>query len=176
MTWPNFISLGRLFSTPLIVWLLVSHAYSWAFIVVFFAGLSDILDGLLARIMKERSKIGTYLDPLADKILLVALFITLGVQGHLPLWLVILVVSRDALIIGGMLLLLLFDKDLEVKPLLISKINTFLQILIVTALMGQLALSVMLPAFNEILFMLAALMTLLSGFAYIRVWVKAFND
>ncbi len=155
---------------------MVSQEYRWAFFLTFLAGISDILDGLLARLMRERSKIGTYLDPLADKVLLMALFTTLGVQGHLPLWLVILVVSRDALIIGGMLLLHLFDKDLEVKPLMISKINTFLQILIVTLLMGQLSLTIMLPIINIILFLGTALMTLLSGLAYIRVWVKTISD
>ena len=104
MSPPNVISLGRLLSVPLTVWVILQGYFVVAFGIFVAAGVSDAVDGFLAKRFGMETELGRYLDPLADKALLVAVFITLGQMGYLPVWLVILVVSRDVLIIGGVLL------------------------------------------------------------------------
>ena len=101
---PNLISVLRLLLVPLTVWLIISEAYGWAFVTFMVAGISDGIDGYLARRFDWRTRLGAYLDPLADKTLLVSVFVTLGLLKLIPAWLVITVVSRDALIIGAVLL------------------------------------------------------------------------
>ncbi len=136
MTLPNMISLARLLSVPFNIWLIMIDHWRLALIVFCLAGLSDAVDGFLAKKFNMQSRLGRYLDPIADKVLLVSMFIVLGVQGDLPLWLVILVVSRDMLLGGGLLLLYLFDQPYEPKPLFSSKINTGTQIILVAAVIA----------------------------------------
>ena len=125
---PNLISVLRLLLVPLTVWLIISEAYGWAFISFVAAGLSDGIDGYLARRFDWRTRLGAYLDPLADKALLVSVFVTLGFLKLIPAWLAIMVVSRDALIIGAVLLSRLMDHPVHVRPLMVSKVNTVVQI------------------------------------------------
>ncbi|MFP6696892.1 MAG: CDP-alcohol phosphatidyltransferase family protein [Alphaproteobacteria bacterium] len=124
MTLPNMISLARLLSAPFNVWLILIDQWCLALVVFCLAGLSDAVDGLLAKRFGMQSRLGRYLDPIADKVLLISIFIALGVQQFLPLWLVILVVSRDILIAGGLGLLFLFDQSFEPKPLLKKTLQT----------------------------------------------------
>ncbi|MDP7602480.1 MAG: CDP-alcohol phosphatidyltransferase family protein, partial [Alphaproteobacteria bacterium] len=124
MSPPNVISLGRLLSVPLTVWVILQGYFVVAFGIFVAAGVSDAVDGFLAKRFGMETELGRYLDPLADKALLVAVFITLGQMGYLPVWLVILVVSRDVLIIGGVLLTYIFFDGMRPRPVLISKINT----------------------------------------------------
>ena len=107
MTLPNIISLARLLSAPFNVWLILIDQWHLALVVFCLAGLSDAVDGLLAKQFGMQSRLGRYLDPIADKVLLISIFFALGAQQLLPLWLVILVVSRDILIAGGLGLLYL---------------------------------------------------------------------
>lgn len=172
MTWPNFISLGRLFTTPVLIWLLLSGRTVAAFYVFILAGLSDILDGILARALKDHSIIGSYLDPIADKCLLTGAFIALGVKGLIPIWLIIFVTFRDAMIVGGAILLILLGKKLRVQPLLISKLNTLLQILLVVYVMGEKVWSFNFSYMLESLTSLTALTTFISGAGYVVLWVK----
>jgi cardiolipin synthase len=146
-----------------------------AFWVFLLAGLSDILDGLLARLLKDQTTIGRFLDPLADKVLLVAIFLTLGVKGYIPAWLVILVVSRDVMILGGTMLLFVFDKPMTVKPIFISKVNTFFQIFLVTSVLCQTAFDFVYPVLNN-LFLLTAATTVVSGVAYVIRWIRELNE
>lgn len=175
MNLPNFISLGRLFLTPLLIWLIMIGKLNTAFWVFLIAGLSDILDGLLARLLKDQTIIGRYLDPIADKVLLVALFLTLGVKGLIPAWLVIIVVFRDVMILGGTLLLFVFSKSVRIKPILISKINTFVQIFLITCVLWQTAFALVYPLLNN-LFLLTAATTIISGAAYVIRWVRELNE
>ena len=101
MNIPNSLTLGRLVLVPLIVWLIITHQIQAAFLVFLLAGLSDAADGYLAKRYGWDSELGAYLDPIADKALLVSIYVTLGLAGHLPVWLVIAVVSRDILIVGA---------------------------------------------------------------------------
>ena len=101
---PNFITLGRIMSVPMIFWLLLSGQNTGRVLVFVCAGISDAVDGYLAKRFDWRTELGSYLDPLADKLLIVSIFIALGVRNELPLWLVIAVVSRDILIVAAVLL------------------------------------------------------------------------
>ena len=172
MTIPNLISLFRLFLVPVIVWALVDEYYTYALLGFFIAGVSDLLDGFLARKMQCQTTLGRYLDPIADKVLLVAVFVTLGLHGVFPSWLVILVVFRDFVILGGALLAVVFQSSLEIKPLFISKANTLMQLLLVVIILAEFAYGTIYPTLNDILFILTAITTLLSGGSYVKKWLE----
>ena len=104
MNIPNSLTLGRIVLVPLVVWLIITHEMQAAFLLFLLAGLSDAADGYLAKRYGWNSELGAYLDPIADKALLVSIYVTLGFAGHLPVWLVIAVVSRDILIVGAVVL------------------------------------------------------------------------
>jgi cardiolipin synthase (CMP-forming) len=172
MNIPNAITIARILLVPLTVWLLISSAYDAAFLVFLAAGVSDGVDGYIARHMKTQSDLGAYLDPLADKALLVSSFATLGIIKAIPAWLVLLVITRDVLIVGGVLLAWLVDRPLEIKPSLLSKLNTVVQISYVGIVLGVLALSwqasepLLLAAFA------VAATTALSGAQYLYAWFQ----
>ncbi|WP_426956469.1 CDP-alcohol phosphatidyltransferase family protein [Muricoccus radiodurans] len=127
-TVPNIITLGRLCAVPAAVWLIIQHRLDLAFWVFVGAGVSDAVDGWWARVRNARSFLGAVLDPVADKALLVSVYVALAVVGVLPDWLAILVVFRDVLIVGGLMVLALLGTRPAIRPLLVSKLNTFLQI------------------------------------------------
>jgi len=167
---PNLVTLARLLAVPLAVWLMVTLRYEAAFWLFISAGVSDALDGFLARRLGARSELGAYLDPLADKCLLVGAYVTLGFQGQIESWLVILVVFRDLLIIGGALLYHTLTHALTMQPLMVSKLNTLLQILLIGLLLARLGLGISAGDLEQILVYSVALSTLLSGAAYITIW------
>lgn len=168
---PNMISLGRLFLAPIFVWLIATEQYKETFYLCLIAGVSDILDGMLARILGDQTKLGKYLDPIADKVLLVTLYITMGVYHLVPLWLVILVVFRDFLIIGGALMVLIFDVKFNIRPIMISKFNTLLQLVLVLAVFSH-AMGYDIDIYLNYLYLLTALTTFISGAAYVWIWNK----
>jgi cardiolipin synthase len=172
---PNLITLARLLSVPLIVSLILSHQLMVAFIFFTIAGLSDALDGFLARIFKSRTTLGAYLDPIADKALLVGVFAALGHTGLAEIWVVILVIFRDVLIVGGIILLFLFKNTVEMKPLMISKINTVVQLVYALFILAQGDSLFNTPYLSIWLGYLVAFTTVISGFIYIRLALKYFN-
>jgi cardiolipin synthase len=167
---PNLISLARLLSVPVVVWAIVDDRMVLAFWLFVAAGISDAVDGFIAKTFDLRSVLGGYLDPLADKALLVSIYIALGSQGYLPNWLVILVVFRDVMIIGGAMIYQTLTRDLRMSPLLVSKANTLAQIVLAAYVLGALALEYD----NEILFIglvwLVAITTAASGGSYLVSW------
>jgi len=173
---PNIISLGRLLSVPAIVWLVLIGEMRGAFAVFVAAGLSDAVDGFVAKRFDARTEIGRYLDPLADKTLLVAVYITLGTQGYLPAWLVILVASRDFLIVGGALLSFTLSVGIRVKPLLISKANTAAQIALAALVLGELALGGTADGYSRWLIYLVGATTGLSGASYLVQWGRTLSQ
>lgn len=175
MNIPNLISLARLLSVPLMVSLILSYQLMPAFLIFAIAGLSDALDGFLARIFKIRTTLGAYLDPLADKALLVGVYAALGKIGLVDLWVVILVIFRDVLIIGGILLLFLFKSSLNMKPLMISKINTVVQLMFALFVLGQGEAILGRAHINVYFGYIVALTTVLSGVSYVRLALKCFN-
>ncbi|WP_243366326.1 CDP-alcohol phosphatidyltransferase family protein [Fundidesulfovibrio soli] len=132
-TIPNALTMARILLTPFFVVLFLDGNYFGALSMFFLAGLSDALDGLLARLLDQRSALGAILDPLADKILLVTSFICLAHAGWIPLWLAVLVVSRDVIILGGIALLTFWGRDMRqsIHPSLVSKLTTATQMALV---------------------------------------------
>ncbi|OJW54066.1 MAG: hypothetical protein BGO67_08365 [Alphaproteobacteria bacterium 41-28] len=176
MNLPNIISLARLLSVPLIVSLILSHQLMAALLFFTLAGLSDALDGFLARIFKARTTLGAYLDPIADKALLVGVFAALGQIGLIELWVVVLVVFRDVLIIGGIILLFLFKSTIDMKPLMISKINTVVQLMYALFVLSQGESFLGFPDLNLYFGYLVVLTTVLSGVSYVRLGLRYFNN
>lgn len=133
---PNLITVARICAVPVLIWLIVTGRMGPAFWLFVAAGVSDAVDGIIARSFRSRTKLGGYLDPIADKALLVASFIALGAEGLLPLWLVLLVVARDIIIVAGVSALTLMKERLAMQPLWISKVNTFAQIVLVSLVLA----------------------------------------
>ena len=172
MTIPNLITIGRLVLVPLIVWLLISGQSAAAFFVFILAGVSDAIDGFLARSFNLRSTLGSYLDPLADKALLVSIYISLAVLAEVPLWVVILVVSRDLFIIGAVVLSWMLGQPMEMRPLIISKLNTVVQIVLAAVVLGDLALGAGLTTLRMVLVYLVGILTIASAAVYLVDWVR----
>src|SRR5260370_25441667 len=129
---PNVISLGRLLLVPLAMSLILDGRYWAAFWVFVVAGVSDALDGFIAKRFDRRTRLGALLDPLADKVLLVSVFVTLGVAGQIWAWLVVLAVFRDILFFGGFFLFpAIAALPKPTNPLFITKINTGTQVALV---------------------------------------------
>ncbi len=167
---PNLISLARLIMVPIMVWLIVENHMVGAFWVFVAAGVSDAVDGLIAKKFHAESELGAFLDPLADKALLICAYIMLGYQGYLPVWLVILVVFRDVLIIGGALLYQVLTNRLSMHPMMISKVNTVAQIILVALALGGLGMGYELGQLIGILVYVVAVTTVASGAVYVWTW------
>ena len=176
MTIPNIITLLRFFLVPGVVYAALTGEMGWAFAGFLIAGVSDGVDGFIARQFNQKSELGAYLDPIADKLLLVSIFLVLGWMGELPLWLVIVVVSRDALIVGGVLLAGLMGNPVEMKPLMVSKANTAVQIVLAGVVLFELAMSSMLGDLRLWLVVLSGLLTVASAAAYLVGWLRHMND
>jgi cardiolipin synthase len=166
-TVPNLITFARICAVPAAVWLMLQHRLDIAFLVFVGAGISDAVDGWLARVWNARSALGALLDPIADKALLVSVYVTLAAINVLPDWLAILVVFRDLLIVGGVVLLWVLGVPARIRPLLVSKANTFAQIALaaLALLLAGFALSA--PLLLEAMIWLVAATTFASGAAYV---------
>jgi cardiolipin synthase len=173
---PNLITLGRILLVPVVVWAIATPGAMWiAFVLFVAAGVSDAVDGYLAKRFRMTSELGAYLDPLADKALIVSIYLTLGINGLIPRWLVILVVSRDILIVGGIMLSWLVGSPLKIKPLLVSKLNTVAQIVFACVVLGSLGFNIVADTLTLVLMGLVAVLTLLSVAAYVAEWVRHMN-
>src|SRR5215470_11466425 len=169
---PNLITLARILSVPIMVWAIMTGWMLAAFILFLAAGVSDAIDGYLAKRFAMTSELGAYLDPLADKALIVSIYVTLGVSGEIPVWLVILVVSRDIMIVAAVLLSWLVGKPLPMKPLTVSKLNTAAQLIFAGLVLGSLGLQFEAHWLVSSALAAVTLLTLLSIAAYVREWVR----
>ncbi|WP_156825206.1 CDP-alcohol phosphatidyltransferase family protein [Elioraea tepidiphila] len=172
ITLPNLITLARLFAVPLAVWLILQREMDLAFWLFVAAGISDAVDGFIAKRFDARSQVGAVLDPVADKALLVSVYVTLGATGFLPSWLVILVVFRDVLIVGGVLTLYVLGQEPAIRPLFVSKANTAMQILLAAAVLLNAAYGVPASGVVAALLWITAATTFASGAAYVARWVR----
>jgi cardiolipin synthase len=163
---PNLISLARLGAAPVAVWLIVAGHDRAAFFVVLAAGLSDALDGALARLLGGVTRLGSLIDPVADKVLLVGIYVALGVREALPWWLVGLVLTRDILILGGAAIMYARPEQGPARPLLISKLNTGLQVALAVAVLASLGLGLEARPWIEAGVWLVAATTITSGVGY----------
>jgi cardiolipin synthase len=169
------ITILRFLLVPGVVYWLMIGRMDWAFAGFLVAGISDGVDGFVARHFNQRSQLGAYLDPMADKLLLVSVFVVLGFMGELPLWLVIAVVSRDALIICAVLLSTVMGNPVEMKPLMVSKANTAVQIVLAAVVLAELAFATGLGLARPALIILSGLLTVASAAAYLVGWLRHMN-
>lgn len=175
MTIPNVITILRFLLVPGVVLAMLKARWDWAFTGFIVAGVSDAMDGFIARNFNQRSRLGAYLDPMADKLLLVCVFVVLGIIGQLPLWLVIAAVSRDALIVCAVLLSTVMGQPVEMRPLLVSKANTAVQIVLAAMVLGELAFELSLGPLRPLLILTSGLLTVASAAAYLVAWLRHMN-
>jgi len=165
---PNIITIGRLIAVPVVVWMFLTDRVAIAFWVFIGAGVSDAIDGYLAKRLDARTVLGSYLDPLADKLLLIAVFVLLGRSGFIPFWLVILIVARDAALMGVSALVVRKDRKTAMHPLMISKLNTALQIVLAGLVLARLGFGHPDIGFgHDVLVYAVAAATTISGIAYL---------
>jgi cardiolipin synthase len=176
LTFPNLITLARILSVPVLVWAIASGEMLIAFGLFVAAGVSDLVDGFLAKRFNMTSEIGAYLDPLADKVLIVSIYVALGITGAIPRWLVILVVSRDIMIVGAIILSWLAGKPVELRPLFVSKLNTAAQIIFACLVLASLGFKFDAGPVQTIAMALVAILTLLSVAFYVAEWVRHLNS
>lgn len=176
MNLANLITVMRLLVVPLIVWLILTGEWLGAFVLFVAAGVSDAVDGYLARHHDMRTELGAVLDPLADKVLMVSIYVTLSVKSELPLWIVILVVSRDMLIVGGVLVGWALEVDLKIAPLAAGKLNTVAQIGLAALTLAHLASLPVPERVADLMVYVVAATTILSGGWYIVNWFRATEE
>lgn len=168
MTVPNILTISRILLTPLLIWFLLDHRLNDALIVFFVAGMTDGLDGLIARLFNQKSRLGAYLDPVADKLLLVSSFVLLGRLGLVPVWLVVIAVSRDLIIVLGLAVLHFQQIPVEIRPVLLSKFTTLMQLFTVLISLAS-SLAPLPPWVYEGAFYVTGLLSIVSGFQYLLI-------
>ena len=172
MNIPNAITLARLVAVPVVIWLILNGDLRIAFWVFLVAAVSDALDGIIAKHFNAETVFGAFIDPIADKALLVGTYITLGHEGFLQTWLVILVVFRDIVIIGGALVFQTVTQSLTMRPLMISKVNTVVQLLLAIGVLFVVGHGIEDGPVLGVMGYIVALTTLWSGTAYVITWSK----
>jgi cardiolipin synthase len=171
----NLITILRFLLVPGVTYALMSGRMDWAFAGFLVAGISDAVDGFVARQFNQRTELGAYLDPVADKLLLVSVFIVLGIMGRLPLWLVIAAVSRDALIVCAVVLSSVMARPVVIRPFLVSKANTAAQIVLAAVVLGELAFEIDVEGLRTVLIVVCGLLTGASAGAYLVTWLRHMN-
>ena len=169
---PNILTLMRIVMVPVVVVLLNAQEYSYALLVFTLAGVTDGLDGWIAKKYQFESALGAMLDPIADKLLLVSTYTMLAVLGDIPFWLLVLVIFRDLLIVGGYWILVAMDKKAEIQPIFVSKLNTFFQILLVVLVLVHRSEWLMLDLLVSATISMVVLTTISSGICYVRIGMR----
>jgi len=175
MTIPNIITMIRILLTPIFVIYLINDRLLTGLVILVICGVSDGLDGLIARVFKQKSRLGSYLDPLADKIILMSAFIALSIRGFLPSWLSVAVISRDVLILIGIVLLYFTGVDIKIKPVFSSKTTTCFQFATVIAVLAR---EYLIPYqdYYIYLYYVTLLFTIISFLQYLCQWLKMMVD
>lgn len=172
MSLPNIITLLRLFLVPAVIWSIGSGRMELAFWLFLVAGISDGLDGFIAKRFSMQTELGAYLDPLADKALLVSIYVMLAVMSLIPSWVAIAVVSRDVMIVGAVLLSQLMAKPLTIAPLFVSKVNTVVQIAFAAFALASAGFGIEEPHLMDVGLVAVGLLTGLSAAAYLAEWTR----
>lgn len=170
MNLANALTVMRALLAPLLAYLLLEEKFAPAAGVFLLAGVSDALDGFVARRFNQASRLGAFLDPFADKLLILATAVPLACVGRLPWWLVLLILARDAVIVAGALAYRLLTGRLEMAPTFLSKLNTALQIGLVLAVVGNAAGWLAAEEWLPLAFLLLAAATAGSGIQYVWLW------
>ena len=172
MSIPNLITLARIILVPVVVWAIASGELRLAFLLFLAAAVSDAVDGFLAKRFGMKTELGAYLDPLADKVLIVSIYVTLGITAVIPLWIVILVVSRDFMIVGAIILSWVVDRPVKIRPHFVSKLNTGVQIAFAGLVLAAYGYSFDAEPVLTLVMALVAVLTLLSVGLYLAEWVR----
>ena len=173
---PNILSILRIILIPLVAWLILFDYFLYALIITLIIAISDFLDGFIARIFNAQSEIGSYLDSIADKAFIISAYMLIGTQNLLPIFVIIIVISRDIIIMGAFGLSFAMNQKLDINPIRISKINTFLQfILIILVLINNVGIFNSIYMFNDLIDILMYVViatTVISLFYYIKQWLN----
>ena len=172
MNIPNLITLARIILVPVVVWTIATGQLRLAFLLFLAAAISDGVDGFLAKRFGMKTELGAYLDPLADKVLIVSIYVTLGITGVIPLWIVILVVSRDFMIVGAIILSWLVNRPVAIRPHLVSKVNTGMQIVFAGLVLASFGYAFDAEPVLTLVMALVAVLTLVSVGLYLAEWIR----
>lgn len=176
MNIPNLLTLLRIVLVPVVVWAISQGQMGIALAAFVFAGVTDAVDGYIAKHFDQQTELGAYLDPLADKTLIVSIYVSLAIFGFIPPWVAILVVSRDIMIVGAVLLSTLVDKPLTIQPLLVSKANTAAQIVFAALVLAAKGLKLDLDWAIFVAMWAVAVLTLASAGAYLVGWTRHMSN
>lgn len=174
MNLPNLLTLTRVLLIPLFVILIINHYFNWALLTFAVAGITDGLDGFIARMTHQRTELGAYLDPIADKLLLTAAFISLAIIEMIPSWVAVIVITRDVIILVGLLVMILTSYHPEIKPSFLSKMTTTFQIVTILSVLSAWNF----PKFKQLSTIAiygTTLITILSGSQYIYIGARILN-
>ncbi len=173
---PNILSILRIVLIPLVAWLILFDYFLYALVTTLIIAISDFLDGLIARVFNAQSEIGSYLDSIADKAFIISAYMLIGTQDLLPIFVIIIVISRDIIIMGAFGLSFAMNQKLDINPIRISKINTFLQfLLIIMVLINNIKVFESIFVLHYLInFMMYAVIitTITSLFFYIKQWLN----
>jgi cardiolipin synthase (CMP-forming) len=172
----NLLTVLRFCLVPIVIVSIVNKEWMLALVLFVTAGITDAIDGFIARHFDMRTELGAYLDPLADKALLVSIYVTLAVAGIIPVWIAVLVVSRDIMIVGAVIISWLMDNPVEINPLLLSKANTAGQIAFAAVALSMLAFQSPMPIVMQGGLAIVAALTLASMAAYLATWFRHMAD
>ncbi len=172
---PNLLTLIRILLTPLSIIFLLRNSFGMALLIFATAGITDALDGFIARYFNQRTVLGAHLDPLADKLLLLSAFISLAVLRVIPGWLTVIVITRDLIIMLGIAVLTITQKPYEIKPSIISKVTTVIQLTTIFFTLLHPNISTF-ELIQTVLFWITAGFTTLSGLHYIYVGMNQLQD
>jgi cardiolipin synthase len=174
MNLPNILTLIRVLLIPVFVILIMNQSFGWALFIFALAGITDGADGLIARLTHQRTELGAYLDPIADKLLLTSAFITLAIFELLPSWLTVIVITRDVIILVGILVMTLNHYEVKIDPSLFGKVTTTFQISTI--------LLVLMTDYGSLFDLLSTIgiygttvFTILSGAHYIYIGTRILN-
>jgi len=175
MTIPNLITAFRIILAPVFVIYLINDRLNSALVIFLICMVSDGIDGMVARVFNQKSRLGAYLDPLADKTLLVTAFVLLGVRGYLPSWLTVTAIARDVMILLGVLVFHLNRLEVRIRPSAVSKINTCFQFITLSVVL--LKGCVLFPsAIYEALYYITAALTIISGLHYMQYGLRTMGE
>jgi cardiolipin synthase len=166
---PNLITCARIVAVPFFVWLLIDQQYERALLLLLLMGLSDALDGFLARCYGWKTTLGSYLDPIADKVMLLVVYVAFALFEWVPWWLTAIVVARDCILMVGAVYYHYSTSQLKMEPSSISKINTFVQIILAITLVYH-QIAHFHPFVLNVLMTLVVYTTILSGYKYVTQW------
>lgn len=176
MNIPNLLTLLRILLVPVVVWAIAQGQMSIALAAFVIAGVTDAVDGYIAKHFDQQTELGAYLDPLADKTLIVSIYVSLAIFGFIPPWVAILVVSRDIMIVGAVVLSTLMERPLTIQPLLVSKANTVAQIVFAALVLAASGLKLDLDWAIFVAMWSVAVLTLASAGAYMVGWARHMSN